>query len=34
MSIVGETRNGRVNANINIEFDAVRKTMENSDRNC
>jgi hypothetical protein len=33
MSIMGETRNGRRNANTNIEFDAARKTMENFDRN-
>jgi len=33
MSIMGETRNGKVNANTNIEFDAARKTMEKFDRN-
>jgi hypothetical protein len=29
MSIMGETRSGKVNANTDIEFDAARKTMEN-----
>jgi len=30
---MGETPNGTVNANTNIEFDAARKITENFDRN-
>jgi hypothetical protein len=33
MSTMGETSNGTINANTNIQFDAARRTMENFDRN-